>query len=228
MEKLRQSSPAVQGVYSGAKWMHIRAMLDPEEWEDLSEELGKNCMFTVGKMTKKIPFLSSVEITDALYKMKKSFISSEIDINDLQLITPFALSCKSTSFYQFCVKDLVNVQILEPVIQVQMHFFRICPINHTFHSMVMAQDSIFWGLQFSFPQIFQNSLHGCIKQVDKSGENFRLFSFVRKWMRDHTTSTKVSFENKVVPLPIRWGKKCLSWASSHPQIKKSFFTLVTL
>lgn len=82
--------------------------------------------------------------------------------------------------------------------------------------MVFGQTSLFWGVQFSYPQIFMDS--GDPKKVDGSFANTSLFQEIRRWARDETRATPFLFQGERINVPIRLGKNCFSWINRHPQL----------
>jgi hypothetical protein len=88
-------------------------------------------------------------------------------------------------------------------------------VDHEFRPMILSQNSIFWGLQFSFPQVYQDPKTGALKEAEVSP----LFQAIRKWIRNTTVPTPMMVEGKRVNIPIRLGKRCFSWINRHPQLK---------
>ncbi len=109
------------------------------------------------------------------------------------------------------------MKIGKPVIQIQAHFFTYSSLDGVFRPMTMGPESIFWGLQFSFPQIYQNPKTMELLEVEESA-NSELFQKVRRWVRDATRATPFVVEGKKVNATIRIGKNCFSWIKNHPQL----------
>ena len=110
------------------------------------------------------------------------------------------------------------VKVCEPIVQIQVHQMSYSPVDGEFRPMVMSRESIFWGLQFSFPQIYQDPKSLELLEVEE-GINLELFQSVRRWIRDNTAPTPMVVGGGRVNLPIRLGKKCFSWINNHPQLK---------
>ncbi|MBI2810897.1 MAG: hypothetical protein HYX67_08730 [Candidatus Melainabacteria bacterium] len=107
----------------------------------------------------------------------------------------------------------------QPVVQLQAHSFFYSQRDGKFHSMVLSGDSVTWGLQFSYPQFYQDPKTREIMKT-KDFPNTALFTQLMKWMRSHTLPTPFEVDRTRVNAPIRIGKKSLAWIKSHPQLKQ--------
>lgn len=107
-------------------------------------------------------------------------------------------------------------KIRKPVVQVQSHFFSYSSVDGVFRPMSLGLESIFWGMQFSFPQIYQDpkTMELC------SVKECVLFRKIQLWMRERTGPTPFVVDGKKTNVPIRLGKNCFSWISTHPQLIK--------
>ncbi len=106
-----------------------------------------------------------------------------------------------------------------PVIQLQRHHFIF---SETFHSGVMGKESITWGIQFSYPQLFLDPKTQSIGKVEKN-ENFpntELFQRLAKWVRNHTSATPFVVGDQRINQPMRLGKQCFEWINHHPSLKE--------
>lgn len=112
------------------------------------------------------------------------------------------------------------VKLKEPAVQLQHHRFDYSFADHTFRSMGLGSQCIPWGIQFSFPHLYQD------EQLQvwtvKEGERFpnaALFKKIQQWSRKETIATPIEVEGKKINVPIRIGKSCLSWIHHHPYLK---------
>ena len=143
--------------------------------------------------------------------------------------------CVDESFLRPCLSSiftsdpsLVYAQVLSngkyliksrrPVIQLQRHHF---VFSDTFHFGVMGEESITWGVSFSYPQLFLDPHTQQIGKVEKNEyfPNTELFTRLRRWVRDHTTPTPFIVEGERKNQPIRLGKNCFEWINNHPGLK---------
>ena len=114
------------------------------------------------------------------------------------------------------------IRVSRPVIQLQSHALDYSPHDEKFRAMVFGIDSVLWGIQFSYPQLFLDSRTKEAKAVVENGEfpNTRFFHTLQRWIRHHTIPTPFFVEGKRINVPIRLGKECLSWINNHPQLIK--------
>ena len=88
--------------------------------------------------------------------------------------------------------------------------------------MVLSTESVTWGIQFSYPQLYQDPKSYRITKVVDSSEfpNTSVFARMLKWLRHHTLPTPFSVDGQRVNVPIRIGRSCLEWIHMHPQLKE--------
>ncbi|CUI17744.1 conserved hypothetical protein [Candidatus Protochlamydia naegleriophila] len=206
-----------------SKWLKCPVLLDIDEMEDLFRALGDFWIFSVSGV---LPSAEG-EMTQAAFLTEYGRYIEALkrgEFPDEQRARPYFSTVFTTSTDALYEVVLPNQQKLirveRPVIQLQSHRFDYSPVDGKFRSMVLGQNSIQWGIQFSYPQLFQDA--ACqVKQVRESEEfpNTVLFKRMQKWVRDHTTATPFLVENNRVNVPIRLGKTCFGWINQHPQLQ---------
>lgn len=208
--------------FQASKWLHCRLLVDEEEMSSLFEALGP---FWIVRVSGLIPIGQEIipkEEFLAVYQtyveaLKKGEISSDPRFRiTFSSVLTHDLSC----LYAMKVNpEQSMVKILTPVIQLQNHRIDYSQADRTFRSMVMGFDSIQWGLQFSYPHLFQNEKWEVFTVRDTPQfPNTALFSKLQKWVRANTLATPFEVEGKKINVPIRLGKKCFPWINTHPQI----------
>jgi hypothetical protein len=112
------------------------------------------------------------------------------------------------------------LRIYKPVIQLQSHSMSYSSYDSKFHPMVFGDESILWGIQFSYPQLFKDPVTKSIIKVEEDIEfpNTSIFHHLQKWVRHHTMATPFLVEGRQINVPVRIGKECLSWINHHPQL----------
>ncbi len=218
---LRVSTPAIEGPYEAAKWLKIQVLADASEIASLFQRLGAIELYLLGTPSpqeelcfSQESFLAAVQRwTD---KLQRGEALSQADFRS-------TLACGMTLDRDcFWLQELQGERFLakikQPVVQIQAHFFTVAQEEKTFHSMVFGKESIFWGVQFSYPQIFMDPQSGDFKKVDSSFINTKLFQEIRRWSRDETRATPFLLRDEKINVPIRLGKNCFSWISKHPQL----------
>ena len=111
-------------------------------------------------------------------------------------------------------------RIAKPVIQLQPHSLDYSTHDGKFRAMVFGSESILWGLQISYPQLFLDPETKEPFNVDQSPlfPNTELFKNLQRWLRSHTIPTPFLVEGHKINVPMRLGKRCLPWINHHPQL----------
>jgi hypothetical protein len=218
---LHVSTPAIEGLYEAAKWLKLPVLADASELAFLFKRLGEIELYLLGTPSSKSElclsqdfFLSAVQSwTDKLQRGESPTMA------DLRSTLACAMTSQSDCLWlQELQGERYLAKIRQPVVQIQAHFFTFAQEEKTFHSMVFGKESIFWGVQFSFPQIFMDPQSGEFKKVDSSFVNSALFQEIRRWSRDETRATPFLIGDEQINVPIRLGKNCFSWIAKHPQL----------
>ena len=117
-------------------------------------------------------------------------------------------------------KDKYLLRPIKPIIQIRPHSFHFIKETEKFHSMVMGEDKAYFGLQFSYPQIFQDqNTHEVIHTLKTNDPNTELFKKIRLWIRHNTKPTPFLFNGKKIVSTIRIGKECTSWVNNLKNLK---------
>jgi hypothetical protein len=216
---LRISTPEAEGIYQGSKYLKYQVLCDAEELRKLFNGLNPFFIYPLtglsnGEAISQDFFLHRYgEWIDAL---KEGRVPTDADLRSL-------LACAFTAETEALWKQAVPqeryiIKMGKPVIQVQAHFFTYSSLDGVFRPMTMGSANIFWGLQFSFPQIYQEPKTMELREIEES-QNSELFQKIKQWVRDETRPTPFIVEEKKVNVPIRLGKNCFSWIHNHPQLK---------
>jgi hypothetical protein len=221
---MRQSSVAAEGLLQVAKWIKVQVLLDSSEMQALIEALDTPHFVCVSDPVcsdaAEISCASFLEIYRGYVDALKRGIPPQEE--SLRRTFSCALSKTLDVFYAVPLRDgrfLVKPRL--PVVQMQAHHFFYSALDGKFHPMALSVESISWGLQFSYPQLYQDPK---TKQVVKVSEealfvNTPLFTSLMRWMRSHTMPTPFSVQGRRTNAPIRVGKKALEWVSAHPQLR---------
>jgi hypothetical protein len=215
---LRLSTPALEGIYQGSKYLKFQVLCDADELRMLLD--GTFQIYPLTGLVDGEPIASEYfikEYTSWIEKLKQGQIPTD---GELRSILAAAWTAEGDALWKQEVPGhRYLIKIAKPVVQVQAHFFSYSPIDGVFRPMTMGSGSIFWGLQFSFPQIYQDPKTMEFHEVDESA-NAELFQKIRQWVRDRTRATPFVVDEKRVNVPIRLGKNCFSWIHNHPQLKQ--------
>lgn len=111
-----------------------------------------------------------------------------------------------------------QIKAREPVVQITHHQMNYVPEEKSFRSNLFGPETISWGLQFAFPQLFMESeTKEVVKVMDPVRfKNVSLFKAIRSFLRDQSMPTPFEGCNA----PQRIGKKALHWINDHPHLIK--------
>lgn len=218
---VRLSTPQAEGKLQVSKWLKYQALLDVSEMEDLLAHLEPFFIFLVSEAVEENK--GCVEKTEFLhhYKlyidaMKKRELLQENALrryfSSIFTVTPDLLYAMPVAGGKCLIKAL------KPVIQLQLHHFFASRLDGKFYPMVLSDESITWGIQFSYPQIYQDPKTQEITKVTSTPDfpNSFLFMKLVKWMRANTVPTPFNFQGVRTNSPIRIGKQCFDWIEKHP------------
>lgn len=220
---LSLSSLEKEGPFQASKWVKIQALLDGNEMKKLLEHLDEMRIFSIRGV---VPD-TGIEIPAKTFlKHYSNWIQAlkegrDVSSGDLSKVLSCVWTLDSDALYLLPVNgDRYIPKVRKPAILVQAHFMGYSSEEKNFRPMILGSNSLFWGLQFSYPQIFQRPDTKEFVKVDRSEEfrNTALFSKLRKWMRDFTKPTPFCIDQKIVNIPMRLGKECFGWIHQHPQI----------
>lgn len=214
-----------------SKWLKVPLLIEVDEMKALISHLDPFWIFLVsGVFPLDKGALSPKEFLDFYQVYVESLKRGEMP-DESKFRQPFSSvwTVTTDALYSFPVG--VNQQLIKvekPVIQLQPHRFEYSPLDGKFRSMVFGKDSVWWGVQFSYPQLYQDE-HLQIMQVKDTEyfPNTAFFKKLQKWVRDNTVATPFMIEGKRVNVPIRLGKNCFSWINNHPQLSGRGLSVVT-
>lgn len=206
--------------FQASKWLTVSLLCDAQELDQLLGELGEIYIVSIGGINQegeesvsKEKFLKDYQNYVEILKAGEQPIRS-----NLQSAFTKAFSLKLDHFCKIPVSESTNlVRIMKPVIQLQPHFFIYSQTDGKFHTKVFSADSISWGIQFSYPQLFQEAETKDVKSalLEETFPNGIVYKKLQQWMRKNSTVTPFLVEGKKVNVPLRLGKRCFSWINRH-------------
>lgn len=226
---LRESTLVQEGPLLVSKALKFPVLLDAEEMRDLFQVFEKeNCPCEIyyaqgvckrgeGKIAKSY-FLQKYQEYCSLLKRGES--------PQLETFRPLFSSFWSVTpdiLYAIPLEDQAQlIKAIRPVFQLQLNHIHYSEEDGEFRPMAFGKDSISWGIQFSYPQLFQDAKTQEIHPVRDSPlfPNTILFKIFQKWMRSATLPTPFIVHGKKKISSIRLGKKCFSWIDNHPHLKE--------
>lgn len=215
---LRLSTPALEGTYQGSKYLKYQVLCDATELAQLFALLNPFWLYPLTGVVDGSPIDPDHFVREYglwIEALKQGRVPSDAE---LRRILAAALTAEIDALWKQEVPgNRYLIKMAKPVIQIQAHFFTYSPLDAVFRPMTLGSNSIFWGLQFSFPQIYQDPKTMEFHEVDES-PNVELFQKVKQWVRDTTRATPFIVDGKRTNVPIRLGKSCFSWIYNHPQL----------
>jgi hypothetical protein len=211
--------------FQAAKWMKHPVLLDVDEMRACIQSLGTywivqtSGIITQGKEL--IPIESFLEV----YEQYIVDLKQGKPCSDSRMRPFFSSVLTSTleALYKYNLpagnNDAYLVKVHLPVIQMQTHTFHYSPADDTFRSMALGPSSISWGIQFSYPHMYQgeNSKIFSGKEMEIF-PNTLMYKMLQQWIRVNTTVTTLEANGKRKHVPIRLGKKSVSWAKNLPEL----------
>ena len=220
----RLSTPAQEGVLRVSKWLKFQVLLDEEEMAELLQVLDPLKIFIVSQLVTK----ENCEISPADFLEKYTTYAAALkqgQLPDEATLRPvFSSLFTATSdilYAQEVRADTFLIKAIKPVIQLQAHHFFVSAIDGKFHPMVLSEESVTWGLQFSYPQLAQDPKTSAFAKVVDSPDFPNTAPFLRlaKWLRRKSSPTPFWYRGVKTYVPMRLGKKCFGWIAHHPQLK---------
>lgn len=207
---------------NASKWLKLQLLLDPSEMQTLQEQISDaqlyNCSDVLGSEDGQIDWKRFQEIYQAYVEALKQ--GETPDHSKVRACFSALLSGDHEAVTYFDVSGGRRLlRPIAPVVQFQHHRVHYSTVDDTFHPMVHGPDTIDWGIQMAFPQLFLQD-DGAVVETLKSGSvNAQLFRSIQRWVRKATVPCPFFIGDKKVTATIRIGHACFDWINNHPQLK---------
>jgi len=213
------STPEKEGQLQVSKSRKLPILLDVSEMQSLFETLEPFHIFDVARpVSLEESEISKEDFLTNYARYVQGIKEGHLIEENLPIFSSVFTSTRDVLYAMQLENGKVLIKPRLPVIQLQRHHFIY---SDTFHSGVIGTDSVTWGIQFSYPQLYLDPQTRAIGKVDRSEKfpNTLLFQRLAKWTRDHTSATPFLIDGKRVNQPMRLGKNCFSWINNHPGLK---------
>ncbi|MDP1880054.1 MAG: hypothetical protein Q8K60_03840 [Parachlamydiaceae bacterium] len=206
--------------YQASKWQSYQVLLDIDEMKNLIQYLGDFWIIqTSGVISIGKEIISKNHFLEVYSEYINDLKHGQLP-NDALFLSYFSSIWTNTinALYTFPINsEQCLVKVETPVIQLQNHRFDFFESDQKFRS-TLGLNAIYWGIQFSFPNLFQNEKLEIFKVRDENiFPNVSLFKTMQKWMRASTIPTRFETNCGIFNAPIRIGKQC-KWINTHPQL----------
>lgn len=211
--------PAMQA----SKWLTCQLLIDEEELRALFLELPFFRIFRTNKPLSieeieisKESFLNQYQTY--IHSLRNGILPEEELYRDLFssvfTVTPDALYALLIAGQGYLAR------VIRPVVQLQHHRLHYSKEEGQLRSKNYGPENITWGIQYSYPQLFKDSVTEEVfkARIDPDFPNAPLFLGIQHWVRHHTLPTPMMIEGKKKVQSFRLGKKCFSWIHHHPQL----------
>lgn len=228
--QLRQSSLETEGALKVSKYLSVQVLVDSDEMAQLIEALP---VFVAANGSGLSPIGEGLASPQDFLDVYSHYIDTlkrgEVPSSSMYRSRFYDMWTLDTDLlYAIPVNDSQQVvKACRPVIQLQAHSLAYSSIDGKFRPMVLGADTIQWGVQFSYPQVFQDPKTAQIHKVDESPDfpNTALFKRLQRWVRQHSIPTPFVVDGKKTNVPMRLGKACASWIHQHPQLQAKGITV---
>lgn len=220
---LRISKPELEKPMQASKWLTYPALIDTTEMQTLMNALPPFYIFLTSCVTKRSKgYISQEEFLDTYNEYITTLQQGMLpDETQYRHFFSSIFTVTSEALYAVLVgNDEQLIRVAQPTVQLQPHRMGYSKADSKFRSKTFGADSITWGIQFSYPQLYKDNQTQEIFEVGISPEfpNTQLFRDVQRWIRHHTIPTPFLVEGQRINIPMRIGKNCLSWINRHPQL----------
>ncbi len=208
---LRLSTIEAEGVFRCAKWVSHTVLFSLSGLQELLTAINPYFLLPMAEPVAKERWCISQETLLEQYKRYLEEIKSSAALPAIAMRRFFSLTLTSSLEDVYAVslaKERIFIKPRRPVIQIQLYRCYLSPAGE-FHPMILHPDSFSWGLQFSYPQIYEDPhTHQFFKVLLESEfNNTRTFKSIVSWIRTHTKPVPLSVKEKVLHAPFRIEKK---------------------
>jgi hypothetical protein len=216
---VRYSSVEKEGLFRASKWLKHSMLLNLEEMRAFLSALGSFMLVPAsGLVTEESWQVSELEFLEK-YGLYLEWMKLHPTLPPIPLRRFFSLmlSTSSDAFYAVAIPDgKIAIKQALPVVQIQLYHCFFSSYDHQIRSMVASPDSFGWGLQISYPQIYEDpKTHQYSKVLLEEGfPNSKLFKEIVSWLRKNTQPVALQEDGRAYA-PFRIGKFSKDFRESH-------------
>jgi hypothetical protein len=221
---IRYSSVEQEGIFRASKWLKHAALLSVEEMQSFLSVLDSFFLVPASGLLSKASWKVSEPEFLRQYEEYIDWMKLHATLPPMPLRRFFSLMLSTSlkTFYAVEVPDeKIAIKPSLPVIQIQLYHCFFSPFDHQIRSMVASPESFAWGLQFSYPQIYEHpKTHQFAKVLLEEGfPNSKPFKEMVSWLRKNTKPVALQEEGRAYA-PFRIGNLSLAQRETHVGLQK--------
>lgn len=230
-----------EGNLQVSKWLHVPVLLSIDELRSLFAEISPCYIVATSRILREEEAVIEQQRWLSLYEtyIERLSLGDVPGLDEVTLFNSVLARClddfyaievgkdsqplkdstkKEASSPSVKSKDPILVRASHPVVQVQSHTMGFSALDQQLRPMQRGKESISWGLQFSYPLIYQDPKSGDVYQAlkDPQFKNREIFQTIQKWMRSYTRSLPLIYGGRHFTSPVRIGYECMKWVNHHP------------
>ncbi len=206
-----------------SKWVKIPMLLDLHEMEDLlMNHTPPFKIYDVQKITgSSSGIYEPVDFLEGYGRYVACLKRGDVpNVAEYNALFSAAWSINEDAFVSMPTQDGRRLlKAITPVVQIQLNQIRYAPEEKVFRTQVFGSDTLCWGIQIGFPHLFLDPQTYEATHT-RAFPNMSLFLAIQRWTRHHTVPTPFVVHDEKINSPVRLGKACFSWITSHFQLKQ--------
>lgn len=200
-----------------SKWLSIQALVSEDEMESLLTGLGEFSIMMTSPSDS--PEIGHDEFLAGYRRYCQTIRNGDLpEPSAFRALFSTFWTKDETAYVKVPVSGKLLCRAVKPVVQLQYHLMGYSKEEKKFRPMVMGKGSIPWGIQFSYPTLFQDQKAQKVLKVGDDFPNTALFQEFRRWIRKETIPTPFLVEGKQINIPMRIGNQARNWINHHPQL----------
>ncbi len=221
---LKTSTLQEEGSYRASKWLSFYCLFSDLELQSIIEKLEVLRVFNLSQVgnEKKL----SLDKLDFFNFYKNYLEAMRLDqkevLGEISKAMNLGVCFELEDYYKLSVGD--NRFIIKnkaPIIQIHPFSFRYDRILHKFFDQAKSSDAIFFGLEFKFPQIYQDPKTSKVIEVYKEGIdiNAKKFKILRRFIKDSSRPARFLIDGEKKVATFRVGLESKKIAKEQLSLK---------
>ena len=230
LDQIPSSTLNKEGAFKTSKHQRVQVFLSKDEFLDLLESLGEFYIVEHSKVLScNAKTLSNEELISRYQKYLDAIYKEEVS-RDVLMSLSLAISGDCSSFYKIELPDQrCMVKQKMPALLLQPFSFHFDRENQEVFTGVHTEERIYFGVEISYPTIFQepHSLETRFLLKEKDNQNTKIYKELTRRIRKMTVPTQLQINEKKKAFSFKIGVKQLLFAAKHPKLKKENLKLMS-